>query len=112
MENVKLGKLNFLPLPIGKPRTNIGLELYDNATEIFPWNRSLTGSGVEKTLRWIETKISNLKKIEFKTGKEIFDWVVPEEWNISDAWLEDPDGKRIIDFKCVKCNFGITYDDI
>ena len=76
------------------------MELYDNATEIFPWNRSLTGSGVEKTLRWIETKYQmNLKKIEFKTGKEIFDWVVPEEWNISDAWLEDPDGKRIIDFK-------------
>ena len=40
-----------------------------------------------------------MKIMKFKTGKKVFDWVVPEEWNIKDAYIKEPNGKKVLDFK-------------
>ena len=68
-------------------------------TELFPITRSLTGSGVEKTLKIIQKEFSKLKIKKFKSGTKVFDWNVPEEWNIADAYIIDKYNNKIIDFK-------------
>nr|HPJ22302.1 DUF2172 domain-containing protein [Clostridia bacterium] len=65
---------------------------------LFPINRSITGNGLRKSLAIIGEYIP-LNIIEYKSGTKCFDWVVPEEWNISEAYIEDQNGKRIVDFK-------------
>jgi aminopeptidase-like protein len=65
--------------------------------ELFPLNRSLTGKGVRDTLAAIERRLP-LSVVETPTGTRIFDWSVPREWNVRDAWIETPDGTRIAEF--------------
>ena len=67
--------------------------------KLFPICRSITGQGVRKTLKIIKKKIPELKIYEVSSGKKAFDWVVPPEWNIKSAFVEDKFGNRIIDFK-------------
>ena len=66
---------------------------------LFPICRSISGDGTYKTLKIIKKKFSNLKIIKFKSGKKVFDWRVPPEWNISDAYVLDKNKRKIIDFK-------------
>jgi len=66
---------------------------------LFPICRSISGDGTYKTLKIIKKKFSNLKIIKFKSGKKVFDWKVPPEWNISDAYVLDKNKRKIIDFK-------------
>ncbi len=68
------------------------------ATELFPICRSITGDGVRKTLRILQKRIP-LKVYEVPTGTRAFDWEVPKEWNIRDAYVADREGKRVIDFR-------------
>ena len=67
--------------------------------EIFPICRSLTGIGVRKTLNIIKKEFSNLKIKKIKSGSKVFDWKIPPEWNIKDAYILDKDNKKIVDFK-------------
>ncbi|TSC68617.1 MAG: hypothetical protein G01um101466_378 [Parcubacteria group bacterium Gr01-1014_66] len=67
------------------------------ATRLFPIGRSITGDGVRETLRVLREHIS-LTIHEVATGTVAFDWTVPKEWNIRDAYLIDPDGKKIVDY--------------
>jgi aminopeptidase-like protein len=76
----------------------IGDEILAFAKELYPINRSLTGSGVRETLRRIGHHLPELQSLEVSSGSSAFDWTVPDEWEISEAYLEDPSGKRIIDF--------------
>lgn len=76
----------------------IGIEILDFAKSLFPINRSLTGEGVRETLRLIELHLPELKIREVPSGTKAFDWAVPEEWAISEAFIEDPDGSRVVDF--------------
>tara|TARA_B110001454_G_C12685647_1_gene420040 strand:- start:50 stop:1345 length:1296 start_codon:yes stop_codon:yes gene_type:complete len=70
------------------------------AKELFPIHRSITGTGVRKTLRIIKTKhLPDLKIKKVKSGTKVFDWKIPPEWNIKDAYLKDESGKKIIDYK-------------
>jgi len=70
------------------------------AKELFPINRSITGEGVRKTLRIIKKKhLPNLKIKKIRSGTKAFDWKIPPEWNIKDAYLKDEFGKKIIDLK-------------
>ena len=62
--------------------------MIDLAKKLYPINRSITGKGVRKTLDLIKKKIP-LKKKYFKTGKKVFDWVVPKEWDIKKAYILD-----------------------
>ena len=68
-------------------------------TKLFPINRSLTGDGVKKTLNIIKNEFPKLTIKKFKSGTKVFDWKIPEEWNVTDAYVIDKYNKRIIDFK-------------
>ena len=67
--------------------------------KIFPICRSLTGIGVRKTLNIIKKEFSNLKIKKIKSGSKVFDWKIPPEWNIKDAYILDKNNKKIVDFK-------------
>lgn len=75
-----------------------GKELHRFARELYPICRSITGDGIRRTLRMIGDMIP-LQISEVPTGTEVFDWMVPREWNIRDAYIKDADGLRVVDFK-------------
>lgn len=77
---------------------NLGEQMYDLIKELFPICRSITGNGVRKTLRIIQKHIP-LKIHEVPTGTKVFDWDVPKEWNINDAYILDEQENKIVDFK-------------
>lgn len=65
---------------------------------LFPICRSITGNGVRETLDHIG-RVVPLERHEVSTGTEAFDWEVPNEWNIRDAYVADASGRRVIDFR-------------
>lgn len=78
-----------------------GQEMYRFAERIFPYNRSITGDGARKTLQDIAGFIGGdrLKLYEIKSGTPVFDWEVPNEWKIREAYIENEAGERVVDFK-------------
>ena len=66
---------------------------------MFPICRSLTGEGNRKTLQILKDELPNLELKTIKSGTDVFDWQVPKEWKINDAYVKDSSGKKIIDFK-------------
>lgn len=76
---------------------NIGDELFSFATEIYPICRSITGEGVRETLRAIG-KYIDLEVREVPSGTPVFDWNIPREWNIRDAFIKNERGEKIVDF--------------
>ena len=75
-----------------------GSDMYKLMKKLYPICRSITGNGVRQTLKIISEYIP-LSIHEVPTGKKMFDWVIPKEWNIKDAYVLDPNGKKIIDFQ-------------
>ena len=75
----------------------LGFELHDRIRRLFPICRSITGNGLRETLRLIGTEIE-LVTHEIPSGTRVFDWTVPQEWNIVDAYVKDRAGTRIVDF--------------
>jgi aminopeptidase-like protein len=73
-------------------------ELYDFATKIWSYNRSLTGSGVRETLAAIKLEVPTLQTRSYPSGLKVFDWEIPMEWNVNYAYIIDPDGNKICDF--------------
>jgi aminopeptidase-like protein len=65
---------------------------------LYPICRSITGDGVRRTLEIVGESIQLVVQ-EVPTGTQVFDWTVPEEWNIRDAYVADADGRRVIDFQ-------------
>ena len=76
---------------------DIGEEIFALAAKIFPICRSITGNGVRQTLREIAAHIA-LEMHEVPTGTPVFDWTIPREWNIRDAYIKDSRGEKIVDF--------------
>lgn len=74
-------------------------ELYGWAEDLFPINRSLTGNGVRETLAYIKSIVPELEIHEVPSGAQAFDWTVPQEWNIRDAYVLNEAGERVIDFQ-------------
>ena len=77
----------------------IGAQMHDWARDLFPICRSLTGDGVRSTLNYIKNLLPDLKILSVPSGTQAFDWKVPDEWTIRDAYVLDESGARIIDFK-------------
>ena len=76
----------------------LGKDLYRMVGELYPICRSITGNGVRETLSKIQEKIP-LTVHEVSSGTPVFDWKVPKEWNIQDAYIKNRHGTRIVDFK-------------
>ncbi len=76
----------------------LGQEMYSLIEELYPICRSITGDGVRETLNRLQGRIP-LTIHEIPSGTQIFDWTVPNEWNIRDAYIKNSKGTRIVDFK-------------
>lgn len=74
---------------------NINLQSLFNS--LWPLNRSLTGDGNRETLR-ILSEVIPLKIYEIPCGTKCFDWEIPSEWNVKEAWIKNSKGEKIIDF--------------
>ena len=87
---------------------------------LFPITRSLTGNGNRETLEILKEVIP-LDIIEYPSGGKVYDWTIPDEWNIKDAWIKDSKGNKIIDFNnsnihvvgySEPINKKMTFDDL
>ncbi|WP_417842043.1 DUF4910 domain-containing protein [Terasakiella sp.] len=76
-----------------------GFYAFSLAKKLWKYNRSLTGVGVRQTLGDLKKELPNLKIKSIPSGKQVFDWTVPKEWHVREAWIKDQNGNRIIDFK-------------
>ena len=76
----------------------VGGELHKFAGELFPICRSITGNGFRQSLALIGKRIP-LQTWEVPSGTPVFDWTVPKEWNIRDAYIKTRDGRRVVDFR-------------
>ena len=99
----------------------IGNNIYNLCEELFPINRSLTGNGVRETLNILKREIPDLNILEVPTGTKCFDWTIPKEWNCKEAYIIDPDGNKICDFKVnnlhllgysIPINTTLTLDEL
>ena len=77
---------------------SVGEAGYDLMRRLFPLCRSLTGDGVRATFDVLAEHIP-IMRTEVPSGTRVFDWIVPDEWNIRDAYVASPDGTRVIDFR-------------
>jgi aminopeptidase-like protein len=76
----------------------LGTEAYELMQRLFPLCRSLTGSGVRATFDVLEEYIP-LRRSAIASGTKVFDWTVPDEWNLRDAYIATPDGERVVDLR-------------
>jgi aminopeptidase-like protein len=83
-------------LMLGFDAEKTGADMYRFMEELFPIGRSITGDGIRETLRRIGERIP-VELQEVPSGAEVFDWILPKEWNIRDAYIEDPSGRRVVD---------------
>ena len=77
---------------------DIGNEMHTLCNKLFPICRSITGNGVRETLRVLQNICPAMTLHEVPTGTQVFDWIVPKEWNIRDAWIKNSKGEKILDF--------------
>ena len=76
----------------------IGNKVFNLAKKIWNYNRSLTGQGVRDTLNEFKKINKDLKINKVRSGTKAFDWKIPLEWNVREAYISDPSGKKICDF--------------
>jgi len=73
--------------------------LFKWAVDLFPINRSITGPGLRETLLYLNKLLPNLSIKFIESGTKVFDWTVPKEWSVSEAYIDDKNGRRVLDFK-------------
>lgn len=78
---------------------DIGQEMYNLCYKMFPYCRSITGDGVRQTLNALRQVVPEITVHEVPSGTKAFDWTVPKEWRIRDAWIKNSKGEKILDFK-------------
>ena len=76
-----------------------GNEMFAWARDLFPIHRSLTGAGVRQTLAYLAELVPALRVLDAPSGTRAFDWTVPNEWTIRDAYIADESGTRIVDVR-------------
>ena len=72
--------------------------MYDLCAKLFPYCRSITGDGVRKTLHDLKAVVPEMTLHEVPSGTRVFDWTVPKEWRIRDAWIKNSKGEKVLDF--------------
>lgn len=77
----------------------IGQRMYALCDRLFPICRSITGDGVRETLGILRDIVPDMTIHEVPTGTQVFDWTVPKEWKIRDAWIKNSRGEKILDFQ-------------
>lgn len=77
---------------------SLGEHIFNMIEDLYPICRSITGNGLRKSLEIIKGKIP-LEVHEIPTGSPAFDWTIPKEWNIRDAWIKKSSGEVVVDFK-------------
>ena len=87
-----------------RDRLALGEELHAFARELYPICRSITGDGLRRTLALIQDRIP-LQVTEVPSRTQVFDWNVPREWDIRDAFIKSGGGERVLDFQ--KCNLHV-----
>jgi len=90
--------LNASALQNGLDSLTEGQAMYRLISELYPICRSITGDGLRQTLRRLQEQI-RLELSEVPTGTQVFDWTVPKEWNIRDAYVKNARGERVVDFE-------------
>lgn len=75
-----------------------GEALHAFVRELYPLCRSITGEGTRRTLDAI-SRFVPLERLEVPSGTRVFDWEVPREWNVREAWIRGPGGERVVDFR-------------
>ncbi len=80
------------------PLAQLGQEMHDLMAELYPICRSITGDGMRQSLAILARHIP-LQLVEVPSGTAVFDWIVPKEWNIRDAYVKNAAGEKIIDFQ-------------
>jgi aminopeptidase-like protein len=84
-----------------EPALNLAAEgraMHEFIAEAYPICRSITGDGVRRTLRLVQQRVP-LGTVDVPSGTQVYDWTVPREWNIRDAYIADAQGRRIVDFR-------------
>lgn len=81
-----------------KAMNNTGIEMHQLMTELYPICRSITGNGTRRSLEIIKRHVP-IEIREVPSGTKVFDWVIPGEWNINDAYIKNSKGEKIVDFK-------------
>ena len=76
----------------------IGKNIHQFAKQLWPINRSITGEGARETLKKISVHLPKLKIKSVSTNTKVFDWTVPKEWNVAEAYIVKPSGEKICDF--------------
>ena len=83
--------------------SDLGVEMHELYQEHFPIFRSITGNGFRQSLAILQKHVPGIKTIEVPTGTKCFDWEVPKEWNVKDAYIVTSSGKKICDFNSQIC---------
>jgi len=81
-----------------KKSSAIGEDLYQLINKLFPICRSITGNGVRQSLEIMQEYLP-IRVNEVPSGTTVFDWTIPKEWNINDAWIKNMKGEKLVDFK-------------
>jgi aminopeptidase-like protein len=81
-----------------------GREAYALVEALYPICRSITGEGTRQSLRLLQGTVP-LELHEVPSGTQVFDWTVPKEWNIRDAYIKNRAGERVVDFQ--RCNLHV-----
>ena len=81
-----------------KETRGTGEKMYRWAQDLFPINRSITGAGVRDTLAYLGNLLPGLTIHAVPTGTQAFDWIVPDEWTIRDAYIADEAGNKVVDY--------------
>ncbi|HXY02766.1 MAG TPA: DUF4910 domain-containing protein, partial [Terriglobales bacterium] len=90
--------LNISEIQQQTDKESLGREMHALAAELYPVCRSITGDGFRRTMQRIRQEIP-LQVHEVPSGTRVFDWTVPKEWNIRDAYVKNSRGERVIDFQ-------------
>ncbi len=77
---------------------DVGNRIYALAAELYPICRSITGNGLRHSLRIVGRHIP-IETTEVPSGEKVFDWTIPREWNINDAYIANAAGQRVVDFR-------------